>query len=244
MILALLLAAAPVADTPPPATRSLYLQLIHQARADGRPRAAIAYLDDFDHRYPGDADARALRVNSLLDLGDIDAAEAVAATLPAAPALKGHLLAARARWAEAIPFYESAIAASSVDPLLRNALGYAQLRAGQASQAVQTLRSASDLAPSERVIRNNLLLALATNGQRAEVDALLAQIRDPAEREALRTRIPTDSRLAVERQLRSPPRTDPSTGLSAEEAAAIHQRYLQSIGERPPQPSSDHAPAP
>lgn len=189
MILALLLAATPVADALP-STRSLYLQLIHQARADGRPRAAIAYLDDFDRRYPGDPDARTLRINSLLDLGDIDGAEATAATMPAAPsAVRGHLLAARSLWAEAIPFYQSAIQASPADPLLRNALGYAQLRGGATIQAIETLRGALDLAPTERVIRNNLLLALTVDGQRTEVDAALRLIRNEQERDALRDQL-------------------------------------------------------
>ncbi|HEX7742678.1 MAG TPA: tetratricopeptide repeat protein, partial [Sphingobium sp.] len=103
MILALLLAAAAPVDAPA-STRSLYLQLIHQARADGRPRAALAYLDDFDRRYPGDPDARALRVNSLLDLGDVDGAESAAANLHD-DAMRGHILAARNRWSEAAPLY-------------------------------------------------------------------------------------------------------------------------------------------
>lgn len=180
ILLSLLLAAA----TPEPeATRSFYLQLIHQARADGRPRAAIAYLDDFDRRYPGDTDARLLRVNSLIDLGDIPAAQAAATTLsPGAgtSATQGHLLAARNRWSEAIPFYRAALEANPTDPLLRNALGYAQLRARRPAEAVETLRAAADLAPGEPVIRNNLLLALSLAGRRAELDAALARIPDPA----------------------------------------------------------------
>lgn len=195
ILLSLLLAAA---APQPEATRSFYLQLIHQARADGRPRAAIAYLDDFDRRYPGDSDARLLRVNSLIDLGDIPAAQAAATTLsPSAGAstAQGHLMAARNRWSEAIPFYRSALEANPTDPLLRNALGYAQLRARDTSEAVETLRAAADLAPDEPVIRNNLLLALSLAGRRAELDAALSRIPDPA----LRGRIATET-ARLERQ--------------------------------------------
>ena len=184
VLLALLLAgASPTGDT-----RHLYLQLIQQARADGRPRAAIAYLDDFDRRYPGDGDARILRVNSLLDLGDVDAAEAAALSVQA-PAIRGHLLAARGHWAQAIPLYRHAIAASPADPLLRNALGYALLRAGSPAEAIEALRAARDLAPADHIIRNNLLLALSVGGQRTEVEATLRQIRDGATQEALRRQI-------------------------------------------------------
>jgi len=191
VLLSLLLAASAVAEAPT-ATRSLYLQLIHQARADGRPRAALAYLEDFDRRYPGDADARILRINSLLDLGDIAGAEAMAAALPpdaTFSAVRGHLQAARGRWAEALPFYQRAIQASPADPLLRNALGYAQLRAGSTDQAIETLRGALDLAPADPAIRNNLLLALTVVGGRAEMEALLRQIRDDRERDSLRRQL-------------------------------------------------------
>ncbi|WP_022681864.1 tetratricopeptide repeat protein [Sphingobium bisphenolivorans] len=174
--LALLLASPALAAEKDAPTRSLYLQLIHQARSDGRARAALAYLDDFDRRYPGDADARLLRVNSLLDLGQIDAAEAV--PLPQEPkgpvaAVHGHLLAARGNWAQAVPFYRSAAAASPADPLLRNALGYAQLRAGATADATESFRAALDLAPRDPVIRNNLLLARTLGGESPAVDAAL-----------------------------------------------------------------------
>jgi Flp pilus assembly protein TadD len=181
-----LAAPAMAADAAP--TRSLYLQLIHQARADGRPRAALAYLDDFDRQYPGDADARLLRINSLLDLGQIDAAEAI--TLPpdgpGVSAIRGHLLGARGHWREAVSFYQAAAQASPADPLTRNALGYALLRAGQTTQAVEAFRAAADLAPGAEVIRNNLLLALTVEGRNAEAEALLRQIGDGDARQRLR----------------------------------------------------------
>ncbi|WP_338057867.1 tetratricopeptide repeat protein, partial [Sphingobium chlorophenolicum] len=98
LLAALLMGAAPALAEEAPDMRGLYLQLIHQARSDGRPRAALAYLDDFERRYPGDVEARLLRVNSLIDLGQIDAAEAAA-------------------------FYERAGRGRPADALLRNAWG-------------------------------------------------------------------------------------------------------------------------
>lgn len=197
----LLMLAAPTAEAPA-VTRGLYLQLIRQARADGRPRAALAYLDDFDSRYRGDRAALILRINSLLDLGEIDAAEAAAAQLPAdASAVRGHLLAARGRWGEAIPFYEAAIRTSPADPLPRNALGYAQLRTGRLPQAIETLRGAQDLAPADHTIRNNLLLALTMAGRRPEVEAALRQIRDGRQQDALRQQLAAEAvRLSIPRE--------------------------------------------
>ena len=194
--LALLLAAASSPDDIAGPTRGLYLQLIRQARTDGRPRAAIAYLDDFDRQYPGDPDAHILRINSLLDLGDVDGAERAASTLPndkGSSAIRGHILSARGLWDDAASFYRSAVANSPADPLLRNALGYALLRAAMADQAVDTLRAAHDLAPGDRVIRNNLLLALTVAGRSAEVEAALRQIRDEREQSALRRHLTAEA---------------------------------------------------
>lgn len=201
-VIALMLAAAPAADMPG-STRGLYLQLIHQARADGRPRAAIAYLDDFDRRYPGDIDARVLRVNALLDLGDLDGAEAAAAALPdgGGGAVRGHLLAARERWPEAIGFYRQAVAASPADPMLRNALGYAQMRAGFADDAIESLRGALDLAPAAPVVRNNLILALMAGGREIQAQALLNHIRDGRERDMIRRQIGAQAtRLSIRKE--------------------------------------------
>jgi Flp pilus assembly protein TadD len=185
------LAIAAIVVDAPGSTRGLYLQLIHQARADGRARAAIAYLDDFERRYPGDADARLLRVNALLDLGDVDEAEEAAEALPhgGGDAVRGHLLAARGRWAEAIGHYQRAVMGSPADPMIRNALGYAQLRAGRTASAIESLRGAIDLAPGSAVIRNNLLLALFAGGQKTQAEMLLNQLRDGRERETLRRKI-------------------------------------------------------
>lgn len=180
-------AAAELADT-----RDLYLLLIRHARSDGRPRAALAYLADFDRRHPGDGEARILRINCLLDLGQTDAAEAALAALPAggaSDAVRGHVLAARGDWGRAAARYRTALAAKPADPLAANALGYAQLRAGRLDEAAETLRGAADLAPANAVIRNNLLLALTLAGRGAEADAKLRALADPAARADLKRKI-------------------------------------------------------
>jgi hypothetical protein len=46
----------------------------------------------------------------------------------------------------------------------------------------------------------------------------------------------SEARAVIEWQLRAPPRTGSEAALSPEEAAAIQQRYLQSIGQRPEKP--------
>ncbi len=221
-------AARPAATETQLRTRSLYLQLIHQARADGRPRAAIAYLDDFDRQFPGDIDARVLRANSLLDLGQVDAAQAAVDTLARSPAsagldaVRGHVRAARGQWATSIPFYEAAVAANPTDPLLRNALGYALLRSRSPDRAIEQLRGAADLAPQDDVIRNNLILAFTLGGRTTEADDAIARLRDRTAQAALRRQIAAE--VARPPAPRSPPEKRPADMLilllSAQAAAA------------------------
>jgi len=175
-----------------PSTRPLYLQLIQQARIDGRARAALAYLDDFDRRYPNDLEARVLRVNSLLDLGKIEEAGTLAQALPDDPrhgtvsAVRGHVAAARNDWDGAIGYYQAARMARPADPFIRNALGYALLHTGRYSESIDALKGAADLAPGDEVIRNNLILTLLAAGQDAEANRTLRSIRDASARANLR----------------------------------------------------------
>lgn len=176
-------------------TRALYLTLIQQARADGRARAALAYLDDFDRKHPGDPQARVLRVNCLLDLGQIDAARAALGNIPgndrSGPVLaaRGHVLAAEGQWPQAAQQYAAASQASPADAFITNALGYARLRSGQTVEAVETLRAAHDLAPGDEVVRNNLILALTLNGRLGEADALLSGMLDAKAKAQLRQQV-------------------------------------------------------
>ncbi|WP_200844738.1 MULTISPECIES: tetratricopeptide repeat protein [unclassified Novosphingobium] len=185
-------------------TRSLYISLIRQARTDGRPRAAIAYLDDFDRQHPDDREAQLLRVNCLLDLGQVAAARTALSRIPSsdrsgsAQAMRGHVFAAEGNWKQAALQYAAALQVSPTDAFIANALGYAWLRAGQSAQAVETLRGAHDLAPDDAVVRNNLMLALTVTGRLAEADGLLSQVADTREKARLRQQIAGEAaRLAV-----------------------------------------------
>ncbi|QDK35424.1 tetratricopeptide repeat protein [Sphingomonas sp. IC081] len=176
-------------------TRTLYLSLIRQARVDGRARAALAYLDDFDRQYPRDRDALMLRVNCLLDLGQTDAAEAALKRIAQNPQdggvleVRGHVAAAQGRWQQAATDYAEALVQSPANPLIGNALGYARLRSGQPELAVEALKAAYDLAPREAVIRNNLVLALTVAGRGGEADTVLGSVRDPAARARIRREV-------------------------------------------------------
>ncbi|HUD27962.1 MAG TPA: tetratricopeptide repeat protein [Novosphingobium sp.] len=197
-------AAGSSSDATEGSTRGLYMALIRQARADGRARAAIAYLDDFDKQHPDDREGQLLRVNCLLDLDQVTAARAALSRIPAsdrsgaAQAVRGHVLAAEGRWAQAAAQYAVALQESPADAFVANALGYARLRSGQAGLAVETLRGARDLAPDDSVVRNNLILALTMTGRLGEAEAMLAAIPDAGEKGRLRQQVAGEAaRLAV-----------------------------------------------
>lgn len=191
---------AHAAATAAPETRQLYLVLIKQARSDGKTRAALAYLDDFDKRFPAERDATILRVNCLLDLGQVAAAESVLARLAAdgsgaASEIRGHVLSAQHHWADAARQYAAALSADPANWATSNALGYAQLRLGQPARAVETLKAARELAPGDVVVRNNLALALTVAGRRDEAARLLSAVADGAERARLRARLTEEAAL-------------------------------------------------
>jgi Flp pilus assembly protein TadD len=194
-------------------TRNLFLMLIRQARDDGHARAALAFLDDFEREFPGDTDALILRINCLLDLDQVEEAQAAAANLPVhnasgpVHAVQGHVLAAAGNWDGAIAEYSAALQTIPSDALTINALGYSQMRAGHTDAAVETFRRARELAPQDTVIRNNLLLALTVAGRIGEADALLARTGDHKFQADLRRQVTDEAaRLAeiprgTERQL-------------------------------------------
>jgi len=194
--------AQPDGGSDQPQTRGIYLQMIQKARIDGRSRAALAYLDDYDHKYPGDVEARVLRINCLLDLRQVAAAQGLLARLPTertgrfaaiVNAVHGHVLAAQDRWGDAVPFYTAAVAADPTSALLRNALGYAQLRDHLPDRALETISDARELAPDDMIIRNNLMLAYAINGRDAQLTQALESVGNQAARTALRLRITAEA---------------------------------------------------
>lgn len=195
-------------------TRGIYLQMIQKARIDGRSRAAIAYLDDYDRKYSGDTEAKVLRINCLLDLRQIAEAQGLVNRLPfersgrfaaIINAVRGHVLAAQDRWGEAVPFYTAAVAADPTSGMLHNALGYALLRDHRFDRGLEAMRDARELAPDDVIIRNNLMLAYALGGSEAQLTQALEAVGDRSARAALGKRITAEAA-----RLRAAPAQNPS----------------------------------
>lgn len=170
-------ATPPVTSAPPSETldqarsRTLYLDVIRKLNSDGKSHAALAYLDDYDRRFPDDDSARLLRADCLLGAGALKQAEEIYLTFAqgadgaAAQAGLGKIAAARGDWAGAVHAYERAVAAAPLHFVYRNDLGYALLQTGALNRAAFVLRQAAELAPGNDHIRRNLALALSRRGQ-------------------------------------------------------------------------------
>lgn len=184
--------------------RDLYLAVIRNLNDDGKGHAAIAYLDDYDQRYPADMRARLLRADCLAGTGEFVQAQALYQSLVADPvqaaaayAGLGGIAAARGDWAGAAAAYRRAVALAPTQPGYRNDLGYALLRQDKATEALFILRQAHELSPGNARVRNNLLLALIRAGHRADADSMLRSIIDADDRrltEAALDRVLRDAR--------------------------------------------------
>jgi Flp pilus assembly protein TadD len=195
LLLLAILAPAPTFAAQPDsdAARSpaAYLRLIGELRASGRPRACLAHLDAFELKTPRDPQAKLLRGDCLVDVGQYDAAEAVYRPLlkgpqaAAAAAGLGRTAALRGDWPAAADNFAEAVRRAPINAAYIGDLGFALLRAGRANDAVFRLRQAAELSPDASNIRNNLILALEASGDEAAAAKLLTQVTDPQDLKAL-----------------------------------------------------------
>jgi Flp pilus assembly protein TadD len=172
--------------------RNLMLDLVGNMQKEGLPRAALAYLDDYELRYPGDPRAQLLRASSLIDIGDLSGAEAAYGRLLGGPyaaashAGLGRVAAARGQWRPAMAEFDKAVRLNPINVGYLNNLGYSAMKAGDFERAEFALRQASELEPANASVRNNLLITLHMAGKTAEVERLIASIASPDDRRAVR----------------------------------------------------------
>ncbi len=172
-------------------SQELYLIVVQNLRKEGQSYAALAYLDDYDNRFPGDPRSALLRADCLVDVGATAEAAAIYsdyldddALAPAAHAGLGHVAAAAKDWHGAETEFAEAVRRQPVNPKYLNAFGFSQLMTSDFKGAIFTLRKATELAPANATFRNNLVLALHLAGQDAEAEAVIQRIEVAAEREA------------------------------------------------------------
>ncbi|MGF6232052.1 Flp pilus assembly protein TadD [Inquilinus ginsengisoli] len=172
-------------------SRDLYLGIVDKLRQGGKSRAALAYLDDYDNRHPGDLRAQVLRADSFLDIQDYDRAEAIYRELvngdqaSAAYDGLGRVAAGRGDWAKARAQFHEAVRREPINVKYLNDLGFAEMRIASYDEALFTLRQASELAPTNAQVRNNLILCLDVAGQGDAAKAMIRRIADAKERRAV-----------------------------------------------------------
>ena len=187
-------------------SRDLYLGIVDKLRQGGKSRAALAYLDDYDNRNPGDIRAQVLRADSFLDIQDYDRAEGIYRQLTggdqAAAAYDGlgRVAAGRGDWAKARAQFHEAVRREPINVKYLNDLGFAEMRIASYNEALFTLRQASELAPGNTMVRNNLILCLDVAGQGDTAKSMLGQITNAQERRAVQQMLKT-----ARSQMNSPP---------------------------------------
>lgn len=178
-------------------SRDLYLGIVDKLRQGGKSRAALAYLDDYDNRHPGDVRAQVLRGDAFLDIQDYARAEATYRELvngdQAAAAYDGlgRVAAGRGDWAKARAQFHEAVRREPINVKYLNDLGFAEMRIASYDEALFTLRQATELAPENAQVRNNLILCLDVSGQGDAAKAMLGRIASTQERRAVEQMLKT-----------------------------------------------------
>lgn len=168
------------------AQADLYLGVVDGLIRQQRYEAAIAFLAKYQksatltprfHKLAGDALAGAGRTEEALSAYRQALNSDMAA---AAYDGMGRALSARGRWKEAAENFRQAATIAPTSAAYLNNFGYAQLKQGfrgpLLAPVVSELQRAHELDPASSLIRDNLALALALTGRKAELQALLDAI--------------------------------------------------------------------
>lgn len=171
----------------PAKTQQLYLSVISGLRDQDKPRAALAFLDDYGKRYPGDLRAKLMRAQVQAKLKMFEEAKSRFAELDGTEyAAAGHnglgiILAHEGRWPDAVTAFRRAVAIRPTEAGFIANLGYGLMNMGALEEAEFLLLQARELDPADIAIRTNILLCKYLLGKDAEVAAGIAGF--PTERE-------------------------------------------------------------
>lgn len=170
------------ATADPEKARGLYLKVIAGLQEQNKHHAALAYLDDIEKRYPGDARVLLMRAQSLVAIRRYAEAEPVyrgltsSAYAAAAYNGLGTIFGAQQRWAEAEAAFRQAVALRPTQANFIGNLGYTLLLQDRLDEAQFLLHQAGELDPMAPEARTNLTLCLHRMGKTAQVSARLAAL--------------------------------------------------------------------
>ena len=154
------------------------LALIQQMLSEGKPHAAIAYLDAAKIKNP---QAELLRAHGLRQTGRATQAQVIYEQL-VKTCVSGHayrglgLIASSAgNLPEALRYLKAASQALPTEYTIRNDLGYVLMQSGQPEPALHEFLTAVELAPDYRQAAHNLILLLYQQGDTARAEAFAKQ---------------------------------------------------------------------
>ncbi len=145
----------------------LYLSVIGQLIENEMYHAALAHLDEFEHRYGMTATSHRLRGDAWLALGAFDDAEREYETIAQGPLAGfgshglGRVAAARENWTLASIYFERAARVQPTNIGFLNDFGCALYRLGRFDDAKFQLEKAAELSPSDLEVSVNLKTVLA-----------------------------------------------------------------------------------
>jgi len=146
--------------------------------AEGRPAKALTGLQVLAAQQPEDAVALEGAGLASARIGRDDAADYLKRCL-AADSRRWRawnalaVIADRARdWVASAAAYRHGLAASADNAAILNNMGYSLMMQARAAEAVDVLQHAFRIAPFDRTIENNLIVARAMQGDRPDVQAL------------------------------------------------------------------------
>lgn len=160
------------------------LALIQQMLNEGKPHAAIAYLDAAKIK---NAQAELLRAHGLRQTGRALQAQVIYEQL-VNTCVSGHayrglgLIASNAgKLQESLRYLQAASQALPTEYTIRNDLGYVLMQSGQPEPALHEFLTAVELAPDYRQAAHNLILLLYQQGDTAKAETFAKQFGITAE---------------------------------------------------------------
>lgn len=177
-----------LADAQAESDRSLYLSSIAGLIDTDRPQAALAFLEDYQNRWPQDPRALTLQGRALLSVGDVSGArqsyENALESAQTAEALigLGRVAALEQDWVVAQTRFAEALELEPANARALNNYGYALLKLGLAEDAYPWLERASELDPNNVQIAVNVMVAAWFSSRREEAERIIASFELPSER--------------------------------------------------------------
>lgn len=170
--------------------RALYLALIRAMIDGGRPKAGLAYLEEYEKHWPMTAEILSLKGRAWLAVGDLSLAErafeAAQANRPAAAEAHiglGRIAAARGLWLDAMNRFRQGVDSEPTNVSALNNYGYALLKLGQSEEAFRWISRARELSPENVAVRTNYLIAASQSGRSYETASTLDELESGYERE-------------------------------------------------------------